>query len=560
MITTNQWTCREIALLLQAHGVRHAVVSPGSRNSPLIMALARTGAIECHAVIDERSAAFTALGISATSSRPVAVVCTSGTALLNLSPAVAEAYYRRVPLIVISADRPEPWIDQDDSQTIRQPGCLSNFVMKSYNFNGNPADNDTRWQINRQINEGMLLATGRRRGPVHFNIALGEPLTDTLETGNESPRIISRIDGNGDITTSQARQLASELASKKILITVGFNFPDSRLNRALQRLAKFGNIVVAAEATANLHGPDFVKNIDATIDAAADDCCGLKPDIVISTGGGLVSRKLKEIIRAWGVPNWRVGRGDSVIDCFKSGSMVIDAEPALFFQRMASAMQPYRTPSDYAAGWLNSQSAANAASLTFDGPWSDLTAIHRIMAALPDNVNLHVSNGMTLRNALSAPVARYHRIDCNRGVSGIDGSTSTAVGAASVYQGPTILLTGDMSAQYDIAAMSSPLLTDRFKMIVIANGDGGIFRVIKATRDLPELDSFIACKVNFPASELAAAYGFEYFEATGSQSLADALNRFLSSPKKAVLAVITDSKTSAEVAHQFIEHIKNHRQ
>lgn len=246
MLDTSNKTCRCIASLLVAHGVRDAVVSPGSRNAPLLMALSRQKQLNLISVVDERSAGFVALGMAVTSGRPVALVCTSGSALLNYGPAVAEAYYRRVPLIVISADRPVEWIGQDDSQTIVQPGALSGYVKRSYDL---PADSEGRqmWYENRLVNDALITAISGRRGPVHINVQIAEPINGLSDNHDDAcdrvmNRVVSLIRPATSFPTSAARALGSTIASPvKVMIVAGFLPPDKTLNKAMLRLSNLPN-------------------------------------------------------------------------------------------------------------------------------------------------------------------------------------------------------------------------------------------------------------------------------------------------------------------------------
>ena len=181
MADTDKSVVRILFNLLEAHGVRRVVCSPGSRNAPLLIAADARKRLETSVVIDERSAAFVALGMAMVSRRPVALVCTSGTALLNYAPAVAEAYYQGVPLIVISADRPLEWIDQDDSQTIRQPEALRNFVKGSYSLSDREQCDRPGWYETRIVNDAILTALAPKQGPVHINVRLSPPLGATVD-------------------------------------------------------------------------------------------------------------------------------------------------------------------------------------------------------------------------------------------------------------------------------------------------------------------------------------------------------------------------------------------
>lgn len=559
METTDKLSCNILADLLIAHGVAHIVISPGSRNTPLIIALTRRKELNCHVVIDERSAAFIALGIGLQTGKPVGLVCTSGTALLNYVPAVAEAFYRQVPLIAISADRPQEWIDQDDSQTLWQQDALIPYVKKSCDLNAHLDFANGEWVCNRLINDVLLEATSLRKGPVHINIRLDNPLNRFTDYAQSSSRIVKMLYPKEEISTATAREIGCTIASpRKVLIIAGFHKPDEQLNRALIKIAKLPNIVVMTETIANLHSSSFINRIDTTLCSMTDtDKRNLKPDVVITLGGALVSRHIKEWIRSLsGVEHWHVGISHTTIDCFKHLTLRVEMEAKTFIRQLASALQVHKEASDYSREWHKIYERALQAHDEYvaKSPWSDLTAFAKIIDSIPTKWNLHFSNGTPIRYAQLMDCARFHRCECNRGVSGIDGCTSTAIGSSSVFNGTTLLITGDMSCQYDISALSSKLITPKFKMIVICNGGGGIFRFIESTSHLPELDEYFAVGTNLPLKDLAKGYGFEYFESTSMETLNEALPHFINCENApAVLAVYTNPEQTAKVLRQYFE-------
>lgn len=550
--------CRELVALLVAHGVRKAFLSPGTRNAPLLIAIAREEKIDATVVVDERSAAFMALGYASVAMEPVALVCTSGTALLNYAPAVAEAFYRKVPLIVISADRPMEWIDQDDSQTLRQPGALSAFVKGSYDIPDLQSDS-MLWYASRQVNDALLRATSGRTAPVHINIQLDDPLGKTAEFPPAAPKIIRMIEPREDLTVACSREIGVQLASPcKVMVVAGFNPPDKRLNQALSKLAALPNVIILTETLANLHGKDFIPDIDTVLSAmSADERRELAPDIVITLGGALVSRFVKQYLRDIH-PNrhWHVGLSHTTVDCFCSLTLRVEMDPGVFFQQLASAMQPHRAPSRYADRWhiMADRAASTRQAYTARAPWSDLKAFSVMLPMIPKAVNLQLSNGTPVRYAqLFAPFG-FHRCDCNRGVSGIDGSTSTAVGASLAYAPrPTLLITGDLSAQYDISALASARLVPTLRIVVMCNGGGGIFRFIKTTSSLPELEHYFAAPSTLPLRQLADGYGLDYFEVESEDELRRSWPLFMnfSSPRPAIMRVNTPPDVSANVLKAY---------
>ena len=559
MLTTAHLSCNILADLLIAHGVRHTVISPGSRNTPLILALSRREEMKCHVVIDERSAAFIALGMGIQSGEPVALVCTSGTALLNYAPAVAEAFYRQVPLIVISADRPEEWIDQDDSQTLWQQDALAPYVKRSCDISARIDFPNGPWWTDRMINDTLLEATNGRHAPVHINVRLDAPLNVQTDYQTGSARVIEIVSPKASLPVSEIRAMAMPLASPRcVLIVAGFHAPDEKLNRALIKLASLPNIVVMTESISNLHSREFISRIDSTLCRLTEyERERLRPDIVITLGGAIVSRHIKEWLRS--LPNlehWHVGISHTTIDCFKHLTKRVDMDETLFMTQLAAAMQPHRAECGYSKEWDDVAYRAVGAheSYVINAPWSDLKAFSIIFADMPRRYNLHLSNGTAIRYAQLMDCDMVHRSECNRGVSGIDGCTSTALGASVLYKGVTLLISGDMSFQYDISALSSRLMSPKFKMIVMCNGGGGIFRFIGATSSLPETEKYFAVGTNLPLRELCKGYDIEYFEAYDEKSLSMSLAKFYTENDRPVLlAVHTPAEISADVLKGYFK-------
>lgn len=553
-----------LAGLLKAHGVEEAVVSPGSRDMPLIVALNRLGAIRLHVVVDERSAAFVALGMASATGRPVALVCTSGTALLNYAPAVAEAFYRRLPLIVVSADRPLEWIDQDDSQTIRQVGALRNIVKHSYDLPSFTGTDNLRWYVNRTINDAIDLCTMSPAGPVHLNIRIDEPLNRMrFEDEAAVPRTISVVEGRNDLSTADARALGSQLASPlKVLILAGFHRPDEKITRALNKLGRLPNVAVMTEAQSNIHLSSDVAslpNIDSVLTAFSDETHSeMLPDVVITLGGAILSRMVKTWLRdgAGRVRHWHVGVSENAVDCFRCLEKRILMQPEVFFPQLASAMQPWRAECDYARRWMALRREAAEVKDRFveDAEWSDLRAMKYVMESIPSGCNLQLSNGTAVRYAQLFPYSHIHRIDSNRGVSGIDGCTSTAVGASMAYKGMTVLVSGDMCAQYDMGALAIPDIPAGFRMIVLDNSGGGIFRFIKNTCDVPERDRFLVADVRLPLRDLARGFGLDYYEAADGMECKKCLkNFFRPSARPAILRLITPPEESARILKDYFK-------
>ncbi len=561
---TEKNICSVLLDVIIEKGVRDFVCCPGTRNAPLLISVAARDEVRKYHVIDERSAAFVALGISLVCKRPVALICTSGTALLNFSPAIAEAYYQGIPLIVISADRPMQWIDQDDSQTIRQFEALSNFVKKSYEL---PAfgDNDKEllWYTNRIANDAMIEATGRRKGPVHINVQLSEPLSRKKEREYLQPRLIELIEPDGISNKEIIKNLGEKIAESKVLFVAGFLQPDSRMHKAVAEFCSLPCVVPMAETLSNFHLNDDSCSIDSVLTAYDyADMDSISPDMVISVGGSLVSRILKEYLRRNRnhCEHWALGWHHTTSDCFMSLTKRIECDVARFLHQLAMATRRSlskkgaNTEVSFSDKWrkVREKALALKASFVESAPWSELKAFDIINKMMPENVNLFLSNGTTVRYAQILSRRLPHASYGTRGVSGIDGSTSTAIGGSLIYKGTTLLITGDMSMSYDIGALSLGLASDKMKIIVMDNHGGGIFRFIKATSSLAEREEYFCCAPNLPLKELSAGYGWNYYEATDEDTLINILPGFFSSPVKSILRIVCDGEESASLLREYM--------
>ena len=524
MTNTDKYICRALMDLLLQWGITDIVVCPGTRNAPLIQAAA-VSTLNLHHVIDERVAAFVALGIATEQGRPTAVVCTSGSAVLNMAPACAEAFYRQVPLIVISADRPSQWIGQADGQTIRQAGALNAVVRASRDIPVLHDAQETRAAL-RVINEMICIARGdeiRGRGPVHLNIQIDSPLGTTADITDEEHTPIIRAIGKCT-GFSLAPHESESLRKARVLFLTGPMPPCDTVRNALSQLAALPNVVVATDILSNLQ--NCGHNVDTVLNAfTPEQRRTLLPDIVVSIGGGITSALAKDWLREGAAlritQHLHIGTDGPAVDTFLCQTAAIQASPQAVLPELAAAISADATDNGYAAQWREAVAKADKANETFYNslPWCELTAIRHIIGAMSGDWGLHLSNGTTVRYAQTADNSRLRRVDANRGVNGIDGSTSTAIGAAMVSNHVTLLITGDMSAQYDFGALLLEDIPATFKMVVINNSGGGIFRAIANTRHLPAMPRYLADGVVLPLEAICRSRGFGYYRADSSDSL-----------------------------------------
>ncbi|MDE6027607.1 MAG: 2-succinyl-5-enolpyruvyl-6-hydroxy-3-cyclohexene-1-carboxylic-acid synthase [Muribaculaceae bacterium] len=562
MKDTDHYYCRILLDVLEAHGVKDIIASPGSRNAPLLISCSYRSSINVQVITDERTAAFFALGVAAISRKPVALICTSGTALYNYAPAIAEAFYQGLPLIVISADRPYYWIDQNDSQTLIQPGSLSKIVKGSFNIPVESPEKNIEWYVNRISNEAAILSTDGKPGPVHINVEIEAPISGIKENTEEIQRSIRTIPSAASLHPRYIEELRGRLAGKRILVVAGFMPPDDRLNKYLKLFATLPGVVILCETLSNLHISGNPYAIDSVISGLSEEMKSkLRPDIVISIGGALVSRMLKEFIRKDAPEVWSLGDSYFGIDCFQNLSVNIQVEPGYFFKVLYySLLKRYRKEdipqkcSEYPRLWENVKSNQLALRERFvaEAEWSELKAFQHILETLPRNYNLFLSNGTSVRYAQLFTHNIPHASYSNRGVSGIEGTTATAAGCAFAYNGPTVLITGDMSFAYAPGVLGLDMLPPSFKIVVINNRGGGIFRFISPTRYIEHRDRFFCADPKVLVEGLAQAYGWKYFAASSEDELAREYTRFLTFKKNAVLEIFADEEYSATLLRKYM--------
>lgn len=550
-----------IADIAVKNNLKRVVISPGSRNAPLSIAFARDERIETFVLVDERSAAFFALGMAQQSNEPVGLVCTSGTALLNYAPAVAEAYYQRIPLVVISADRPLEWIDQDDSQAIRQQEALKGVVKGVYQLPVSVQGADDRWYANRLVNEAFNTALSGRKGPIHLNVPFREPLYGLKPYLEKNERIVRTINPVGDLSDDALETLSSTIrSSSKVLVLAGQTAPSAELQRALERFSSLPQVVVLTETISNLSSPNFITTIDRVITSfSEEELPEYMPELLISFGGPVVSKIIRRMIRFCPpVHHWYIGKGEPLIDTFGALTERIDLSPEAFFRQLVPEAEP--VTSDYATRWKmrDGQQTQKHEAFLQTAEWSDLKVFSILLPSIPQGSHLQVGNSSTVRYAQLFKGCPALHTRGNRGTSGIDGSTSTAAGASVVFEGQTILITGDMSFMYDSHAFWNPYLTSRFKVIVIKNGGGGIFRFIAGPSEVEECEQYFETAQEIDVERLAVFYRLAYFKVGDEASLQEALPRFYAETERpAVLEVETPRQVNDRVLKAYFKSLQN---
>jgi 2-succinyl-5-enolpyruvyl-6-hydroxy-3-cyclohexene-1-carboxylate synthase len=538
--------------LLEQRGIHHVVIAPGSRNAPFSISLHEHETIHSYSIADERSAAFVALGMAQQLGQPVVLICTSGTAALNFSPAMAEAFYQRIPLLVVTADRPVEWIDQGEGQSIRQRDVYTNFVKASYEVMDDGPHADASWYNVRIMDEAMRKCVEGVAGPVHLNFPLREPLYGVVEKATSAVKTIARAPIQRTIQQDALEALHQQLSkSKRVMILAGQAKADNRLHKALMKWALLPQVAVFTEAHSNLSDPSFVSTIDRLImSLPQEQRSALDPEVVITVGHNIISRKIKDILRKGACEHWHVDVTGEGLDTLKHLNRVIPIKPFEFFEDIVP--EPNQD-SDYAK-WIRTldlQGNEKASVFLKDAAWSDLKAFDLIYQAIPEGSHLQMGNSSVVRYILLFHSRKDLVHFGNRGVAGIDGCTSTAVGAAFVSQLPTTLISGDVAFFYDSNAFWNNLVSRKLKIIVINNGGGGIFRIIDGPSTTPALEQYFETRHSRKASDLAHMYNIPCRTATSAIELKAALSWLYQSDSCSLLEVITPTEENAQVLQDY---------
>jgi len=535
-----------------AKGIKNIIISPGSRNAPLTIGFVNNPGFNCYSIADERCAAFFALGIAQQTQIPTAVVCTSGSALLNYYPAFSEAFYSQIPLIVISADRPKSKIDIGDGQTIRQQKVFKNHSLYNANLTDEASvENDLK--INTAINKAI-----RKKGPVHINAPFEEPLYQTVSKLSVDATISVLDKSHKKISIDEIIAYTNVWnKSKKKLILVGENKPDAIDAEIINFLAKEDSVVVMTETTSNLHHPSFLNNIDTIITPfTKKEFKKLQPDILLTFGGMVVSKRIKGFLRAYKPSNhWHIDeiRAYDTYDCLTKHFKV---HPNQFFKQFLSFTIPI--PSNYkstfeAIAVLRKVKHQEYLDKT---PFSDFKVFDKVIPSLPQESMLHFSNSSAIRYAQLFKIDPSIAVFCNRGTSGIDGSTSTAIGASVANEKQTVLITGDIGFLYDSNALWNNYIPKNFKIIVLNNGGGGIFRILPGHEETAVFNTFFETSHCLTAEHLAKMYGFEYSIASDESSLEHSLEAFYSQNEKpCILEIFTPTRENDKILLQYFKEL-----
>jgi 2-succinyl-5-enolpyruvyl-6-hydroxy-3-cyclohexene-1-carboxylate synthase len=586
-------------------GMRDACTSPGSRSTPLVLSLVRDGRLRCSSQIDERCGAFFALGLAKASGLPVALACTSGTAAANYAPAVIEAHEARVPLLVLTADRPPELRDVGAGQTIDQLKLYGSAVKWFADVDDQPATPDRMRWLRALACRAYWTALDGRPGPVQLNFALREPLVldaplPAAEPGGggrpggapwvaRAPRVASAPD-------AAVAGLADELARRpRALVVAGRAERDPGLGAAVAGFAERAGLPLLAEPTSGARrGGAAIAHYDALLRDPAW-AHAHAPELVLRVGDLPTSKPLRQWLHALGPDVLQVALDPESAWQDPAGAVasILPADPRALLERLARAAgaRPSavaaRAPvvrgdageaaadahgaaadahgaaaarADWLRGWTTAdRAAADAIAAALGDGLSEPRVAAELGAALPAGATLFVASSMPVRDVETFFPARPDppRVLANRGANGIDGTVSSAFGAALAGPGPTALLIGDVALAHDIGGLlAARRLALGLAIVLVDNGGGGIFDFLPVAREGADFERHVATPHGLDLAHAATLYGLRHAPVATPAGLRDALAAALASDAATLIHVRTDRAANVELHRRLWDAVR----
>ena len=559
---SNKENVNILTSLLLEYGVSDAVVCPGSRNAPIVHNLSVCEAIRCRPVTDERSAAFYALGLAIATKRPTVVCVTSGSALLNVMPAVAEAAYQHVPLVVISADRPLQWIDQLDGQTIPQSDALGRFVRKAVQL-PEPHNDEERWLCRRLVNEAMHLATCRQGAPVHINVPISEPL---FEFDTEQLPQLSRFNYIKRAVIKDASMDMPDAfhKAKRPMIVIGQLAHGTVSHETIRSLSE--KYVVMSEPLSNpsymtIHFDEAIRYIvsdNSSINDDEDDKTAYYPDYVIYVGDTLVSKPARRFLRNAKAPSCLITPDAADIhDPLMTLTDIVECDTMSINALLASLCEAPDTDErcQFHDRWQSFLDACAAHADAYAPEYSQMATVKYFEEQLADldiDICVHYANSSAVRLAC---IYAQHYVWCNRGVNGIEGSLSTAAGFSLATHDMTVCVIGDLSFFYDQNALWNSNLRGNLRIILLNNRGGGIFRQLPGLSDSPAANDLVMASHENTAQGICTQNDIGYLSAKNMDEMQIGVVTLLTreSERPMLLEVFTDSNDDVKALEKYFK-------
>jgi len=542
-------------------GIRHVIISPGSRSAHLTLAFARHAGIAKYIIPDERSAGYIALGLSQSAGSPVALVCTSGTASINFYPAITEAYYQNVPLVVFTADRPAQWIDKNDGQTIRQNDLYKNHIKKGYLFPEDFSNAAERQKSHEIVIDAIKTSFAIPQGPVHINVPIREPFypldDEKMVFDPGVKKLITRDPGeNACGNEFLSVDEIDSITNKKVAIVAGQHHKEPELDGILNRLSYEKGIPVFSDVIANLNTPESVIRFHDSFDLRQDD---LIPDVIITFGRSIISKKLKMTLRNSGeLIHFHMQENDYPADTYLSLRRIFKSSPKDFFKELLRSSLNARQGYFDRLNDLNQKTSESLSNFLVSTEFGEFKAFSHVLKKIPEKSVIHLANSMAVRYANILGGKSNSEVYCNRGTSGIDGSNSTALGHALYNKKPNYLLTGDMAFFYDRNAFWHNVIPKNLKIVIFNNHGGGIFRLIDGPAQQPELEQYFETEQKLTARNTALDFNMDYYFCDNESDLATILPEFIKkNDTSAILEIESNSYVNQKVFQAYKSLIKN---
>lgn len=551
-----------IAEICAQHGIRQAIICPGSRSALLTLAFARHPKIKTFVIPDERSAGFIGLGLAQSCYNPVAIICTSGTAVANLYPAIIEAFYQHVPLLLFTADRPPEWIDQHDGQTIRQQEIYQKHVLASYQFPVSFDHPEAVWHGEKMISEALIKAKGDVPGPIHVNVPIREPFYPAPEEEfhfAHELKIIRSTRTQNTLSMTWVNEMCETLKNyDKIMVLVGQTRLSIELQASMNTIQKKLKWVIVGDITANIARLNHPISRHDVILKDHNNSEEYKPDLLITFGQSILSKSLKNFLREENIrDHWDIGPTQDIIDPFKSLTRKINIDPEIFFQLIADYLMDLNTSqNEFYNRWTSCELTANSFIEDFFkvDHHSEFHAFHHVLNHLPHNCHLHLANSMAVRYANLLGIKNKINITTwsNRGTSGIDGCLSTCIGHAIQSSALQVLLIGDMAFFYDRNGLWHNHIPKNIRIVLFNNHGGGIFRMINGPKQLDELEEFFETRQHLNAANTARDFGMKYFNLKNIDALPELITQFFKEESgPSILEIETDPHENQKIFEEF---------
>lgn len=546
-------TYQLIIALLKKYGIKHCVLSAGSRNVPFVHSVEEDDFFKCYSVVDERSAGYFALGLAQETKEPVVISCTSSTATCNYWPAVAEAFYQRVPLIVLTSDRNPTMLGNWEDQMIDQVGMYDRHVKKSVNL---PIinDSDDEYYCERLINEALLELDHRGTGPVHINV----PMKAYNNSFNikELPEVkkIDRIfvKSSKNIWNEKIEKLKN---AKKILIIMGQqSFVSDNLKKNMKLFFERYNSAIFADHMANL---EFEHNVNLSVCMdpryiTDEKFKNMLPDIVISFGGNIYAGIKDQLRKFKGkFEHWLVQEDGKLVDTFKSITNIFECSPEYFFEYCNNYNNENKNNKKYFNELFE---YSNNVKFPNEFEYSHVYAIQKVLERIPENSLLHLSINNSIRITNFFKINKNIKVYANIGTHGIDGCMSSFFGQAYASNNDAFLVIGDLAFFYDMNSLKIRHIKNNARILLINNEGGSEFYFNKVWKN-EKSDLHTTARHNTKAEGWAKSNNFEYISANNKEEFNKNINKFFdkTSKKPILFEVFTEMKKDADVIYDFFD-------